>query len=371
MYIYLIFTIWKRNRTRRETLKAIGTGSVAIGGSGFLVDTVGAIQSDETVTITTVKVGDEPFIQKEVPANWWAYEERAERVKKQLRTRYQDVPTIEGVGLGTSNHTISGRKKSTVTVQVNPETGTNATIPDTVEDVPVEVTDAARPEPEDCFESDICYTDSYDPVPGGVQIGNGMGAVGTATCPVTAPNGEKRLMTCGHVLDDCSDDVTEKGLYQSGQYVGPVVDNSEKQDWLTAKIDQYSDINGFSNTIVETNATLAGRVTYNGLKDLKSNGTTVYKKGRNSCKSSGVVKELDLKVGRCFCGTGSGCEYTSHDYVKLSTNTCQGDSGGPHYHEYFYNNTKYVSIIAVHHGGNAVGCGAYAIYDDHGYEFQI
>lgn len=349
--------------TRRNALRVIGAGGATITGSGLLVSPTSASRSDETVTITTVKVGNEPRVQKEVPADWWNYEERAERVKEQLRAQYRDISAIEGVGLGVSHETIADKKKSTVTVQVDPETGTNVDIPSAVGDVPIEVIDATRP------ELDACYDDSYDFIPGGVVVGNAMGGVGTATCPVTASNGEKRLMTCGHLFDDCYDDLTDYGLYQSGQYVGPVVDNSIKQDWLTAKRDQYSDVEGFDNTIVDTNARLAGRVTYSGLKDLKSDETTVYKKGRRTCKTEGLVKQLDVKVGRCTCD--SGCDVTSENYVKLSTPTDKGDSGAPHYHEYHYNMDKYAAIIAPHHGGGSVGCGAYAIHDAHGYEFII
>lgn len=356
-------TVPETRTSRRKTLKALGAGSASIAGAGLFAAPTGASRSDDTVTITTVKVGDEPRVRKEVPADWWEYEERAERVKAQLQSQYRDDPAIEGVGLATTNEVISDRNKSSVTVQVAPEKSTNANIPSAVGDVPVEVVDALRPEP------DTCYTGDYDPVPGGVQVGDGTGVVASATCPVTDSGGQEMLMTCGHLWDDCNEDITGNGLYQSGQYVGTVADNSVKQDWATINLDLYSEVGGFDNTIVDTYAPLSGRVTYDGLKDLKSNGTTVYKKGRTSCKTSGLVKQLDVAVGRCSCS--SGCNYSSNNFVKTSTPTDGGDSGSPHYHEYYFNSDKYLAVIAPHHGGESVGCGAYAIHNAHGYEFQI
>ena len=76
-----------------------------------------------------------------------------------------------------------------------------------------------------------------------------------------------------------------------------------------------------------------------------------------------------MTVGRCSCDTD--CSFKSYDYVKLSTPTKKGDSGGPHYKKYSYNGQYYAAIIAPHHGGASVGCGAYRIYNFHDIQFQI
>lgn len=314
------------------------------------------------VTIPIVKSGDDVFYSKQVPRKWWEYEEHVERMQERLKNRYSETASIEGIGMGTTNEFITQeRKKSSLIVYVDPVSGTDESIPESVEGVPVKVKEAPRPDPDGCYQED------YDPVPGGVSVHcPDTDEYGTATCPVQDSSGTVGLMTCGHIADDCKQDVDGLAIYQNSQFVGYIDDNSVKQDWIFVPKAVNSDISGFADTIVNTYRDIAGYVDRQGLKDLKSTGETVYKKGRTSCKTDGVVKELDVSVGRCGC---PDCKYSSNDYVKVSTPTDSGDSGSPHYHTFTFESEKYIGIIAPHHGGESVGIGAYKINDDFGYTF--
>lgn len=152
-------------------------------------------------------------------------------------------------------------------------------------------------------------------------------------------------------------------MYQDTQYVGDVEVASLTEDWALIPRAGNSDVNDFDNKIVTQNGELSGHVTKNGLLDLKSTGETVYKEGRTTCGTSGVVEKIDHSV--------TNCNNTGNDkYVKVSTPTEPGDSGSPHFRTYFYNGCSYIAIIAPHYGGESVGCAAYYLNSQHGIGFD-
>jgi hypothetical protein len=85
--------------------------------------------------------------------------------------------------------------------------------------------------------------------------------------------------------------------------------------------------------------------------------------GKTRCEEDGKVTEVDKAVYTCH-------EWTGQHYVELSTPTDNGDSGAPHFHDYTFNQNRYLAIIAPHYGAESVGCAAYKIYDDHGITFN-
>jgi hypothetical protein len=320
---------------------------------------LGESDSDDTVIIPTVKHKGEVLESKEVSKKWWDHEEKAEAVAERFRSRFADVPGIDGIGIGTSSDRIAGRKGSEVIIFTNPDRTPTVETPDQAEGVPVVRKESYNPEP-DCYEGD------YDTVPGGAQVeGDGTAS---ATCPVQMPDGTDQLMTCAHLYNRCQSNPVGEPLYQSGQFVGLIDTGSVRQDWVTSPLDDNAQVNGFDNTIAGTFIDVTGYVTRSGLKDLKSTDQTVYKNGITSCETSGVVEELDVNNRMC---QDTSYESVSYEYAKTSTPTDPGDSGSPHYKEFTFNGETKASIIMPHYGGESVGCPAYRINEVHGIQFGI
>lgn len=343
--------------SRRELLRATAGTGVGLA----TVSQAVAAEGDGVVEIPIVKSGDEVFYSKTVPEKWWNYTKRVGRVQRQLQQRYETVETVAGVGQTVTDREITpGRNGNAAVVYVDPVRGTDADIPDQVNDVSVETREILQPDP-DCYEQD------YNNVPGGVKVEHG-GYNASATCPVRNSSGALGLMTCGHLFDDCSQDPYGLKLEQSSQLVGYVDDHSVKQDWVFVPKDSNADVDGFKDSIVSASGEIAGYVTRSGIQDMMDTGELAHHTGIASCESDGLVESLDVSVGRCDCGDGD-CVYSSNNYVKVTTMTKSGDSGGPHFRKFEKNGTKYLGIIAPHHGGESVGCAAYRIHNDHGYTF--
>lgn len=346
--------------TRRNALKAVGVGSIGLTGVG----TVLGSSKKDTVTITIVEGGDgTPRLRKEVPANWYEREMRATDVQWNLRKQYGienpdfSVSGIDGVGLGTLEETISGRRTSYVEVYVDPVTGTDVDIPSGVNGIPVETAATPRPAP------DACNQTNFDPMPGGVMVGGSSGQYdGTATCEVKYGS-TFYMMTAAHLFTCNGADIRGEPMYQNTQYVGDVEVASLSEDWALIPRASNSDVDDFDNQIEDQPGKLSGHVSRDGLLDLKSTGETVYKQGVETCETSGVVEKIEQTV--------LNCNDTSDDYyVQVSTPTSPGDSGSPHFHKYIYNGCYYLAIIAPHYGGESVGCAAYHLNKSHGIEFD-
>lgn len=354
--------------SRRKALKAVGISGAAVTTVPTLVGATKNSSHDDTVRITTVKVGDEPRVQKEVPADWWFYEQKADRIRSELENQYADVQGIYGVSLGTSKETISGRRKSALTVRVDPDSY-DAVIPDHVDGVEVTIEKATETElMYDCSDD----TSAHEYVPGGVSLTDdpALDANVTSTCEVTY-SGTHYLMTCAHQWD-CDTSAEGASVYQADQKVGEVYREKKNQDWVIVEKTSDSEISGFSHYIENDDDPLCGHVTRDGLIDLKGAGTTVYQQGIATCRTNHTVMDVDCNYSGCYLNDGRT--------VRLGWNTDsdqteKGDSGGPFFHNYYYNGSYYNAIICPLTGndtGNnaSIGTAAYWIHSDQLIDFN-
>jgi hypothetical protein len=317
---------------------------------------------DETVTITTVAAYGHPLKRKEVPGDWWTYERQAMQAQRRLESRFgiddssREAASIHGVGFGTMEETISGRRISNLEVYVDPSVRMTTDIPSQTDGIPVDRVETQSPPPH------RCNSGNFDPMPGGVGVGRSSGEYdGTSTCEVERHN-NRFMLTSAHLFTCRGRNITGDRIYQNRQYVGRVADHSLRQDWAVVPRGPNSQIGDFENRIVDTAGILSGHVTRQGLFDLKGTGHPVHKQGVQTCETTGNVEKVDVAITNCNGKSG-------RRYVKLSTDTAPGDSGSPHYKYYRRGNQQYLAIIAPHYGGDSYGCAAYHLNRSQGIEF--
>lgn len=316
--------------------------------------------ADEGVRLATVKHRGEVLEWKTVPKQWHQHETRVDTVAANLRQRYRTTEAVESVGLTSTDRTVAGRSVTCPVIYID-NSADAPSVPSEVNGISIERRRMPNPQP------DACYNKDYDTVPGGAKLEDYNDAsVFSATCPVTNSDGNERLMTCAHAFDWCDTDVVGDRLDQDGQFVGLVENGSIRQDWATIPLDGNAEVSGFDPDLAETDREVSGYVTRDGLKDLMSNDTTVYHRGKTTCETSGQV--TDIEVPNKNCG-GTAKESSSDYYVKTSAPTEGGDSGGPHYKKFNFNYDTKAAIIAPHYGGESIGCAAYRIHNVHGINF--
>ncbi|MFC7044422.1 trypsin-like peptidase domain-containing protein [Halobacteriaceae archaeon GCM10025711] len=345
---------------RRTALKLFGAGAVTLGAGGVLGS---ALLSDGSVEITTVKRGDDPVVTESVPAAWYDHERQARSVRDRLRSQYADVDGVKELSLGDAGERIEGRQTSSVDIYVDPEAGVDADLPSRVDGVLSRVRDWVPP------ELLRCEVDGDQPLAGNVPLTNGRGKWATATGAVRR-DGRRYLLTCAHLFGGSKqgcDSLTGMGVFGPDEgYVGHVADFDPGQDW--ALVDgRYAGVS-LDPTVAGEAGVLAGRVTRDGLADLKSRETTVYKMGYRSGFQQGTVKAVDLHHGGCDVTDGRSGER----YVDVDVPSKHGDSGGPVYHRYERDGDQFLALVGVTSalvGYTRVSTAA-AIYDEHGIRFD-
>jgi len=351
--------------SRRNLLKSIG-GTALVASSSSVISA-----KTPTVEIVTVRGKGGAIRQtKKVDEAWYNLEMKADKVRKNLESRFDNHPRFHSASIGVADELINGRKKPQITAFEKPKAGKpdllskELDLPSTIDGI--NVTQKVK---ED-IELDQC-AEVVDRLQGGDALdeddGNGPGS---ATCAVEE-SGSIRVMTAEHVVDpssdpaDCDSPMNDDmwNWDTDDNYIGGVVDYDKAQDWAT--VDEYNSDIPIGDSIRGEYGTLAGHETLDGLRDLKSTGETVYHRGWKTCTTTGQVTSVKVTDDRC------GGSATSDDYVEVSTYTDGGDSGGPHYKTLTYNGNTYMSIIAPHRGGQSFGCGAYAINRDHPISFDL
>jgi hypothetical protein len=353
--------------SRRQTLKTIGISSTAVTTTPALVGATKNGKNEETIQITTVRAGAEPRVQKEVPLDWWSHEQKADRVRLELNKQYKDIRGIQGVSLGTSEETLSGRKKSVLDVRVDSE-GYNTTIPERVEAIKLNTEVAVEPEPNYSCSDD---TDAHSYVSGGVSLTDdaAIDAKMTSTCEVEF-SGTHYLMTCAHNWP-CDTSAEGDQVFQADQKVGEVYREKKNQDWVIIEMISDSDISGFSHYIENDTDPLCGHVTRDGLIDLKGAGTTVYQQGITTCKSKRTVMDVDCSYTGCYWNDG----HTVRIDEDPDGEAKNGDSGGPIFHNYYYDGSYFNALICPHSGTDpensaCFGTAAYWIHSDQLIDFN-
>jgi len=176
------------------------------------------------------------------------------------------------------------------------------------------------------------------------NINNGGNSVekGTLCCPVQY-NGGTYMLTARHTIS--GDVCNTPGVVENDYGWGRIVNNEDTvtpfgfvaaafTEYDAALLTLYSpDFQDFSSRVTdEPGAEVVGRVTGDGIDTLASYpAATVYKRGRATCATSGVLKSARLTYDlQCLYPSDPDKEFGQ---VRTSMTQKKGDSGGPVYHQ--------------------------------------
>lgn len=336
---------------RRQALASVTRGGLVADSS-----VVGSAV-DRQVTLAVEKRPDGSYRRSEVPADWWAQFSRARRVTRELQTAYDGVPAVKDVCLRRDDERIRGFHLGAVTVYLDPEVDAGVDVPDAVDDVPVR-TDAYDP-----GTPDLCNTNRYDPVPGGVAGADANG-VGTFTCRILNRTGDEAyLLHCAHTFDVCEGNPLGREAYQAGQYVGRLYGYDASMDVASVELTADAAVSGYSAEILGTDLPVRGHVTEDGAAAVMGAADTVFKYGRSTCETSGELVEL-------YRTNGLRCDSPDDDWLTCTMETRPGDSGAA----YFVRRTDptdreggpYAAVLGVHSKSTSrhrFGCAAYRVHE--------
>jgi len=341
--------------SRRNVLRStVGISSI------YSIGVVSGDDGDDQVTIPIVKSGDEVVKSKQVPREWYDFENVADRIFNRIYNNHGNDEGVYSVAKGSDTRTVADRSVSNVEVYVEPGTR-HPEIPSQVEGVNIEIIEET-PDPK----PDGCNTGTFDPVPGGVQIWNSDLDTFATTTQKVYVNGDSHLLTCAHSnRESCSDDIegnVRVGNNTLGNVMGGV--NDKAMDITT--VPDY-DVNDYANHIEDGDSPVVnGYVTEAALADFKSMDTTVHKFGFRTCHTSGEV--VNDKVMWSPCGSDK-------PYVTLNTHTEEGDSGAPHYYKWESSGDYYAATIGTHfgdlYGNDSAACAAWKVHDVHGIQYDL
>lgn len=326
------------------------TGATVSGLAGVPTTVVG--DSGRKKRVTILASGDESRETVAVSKQWYRHKERAITVKEALSRQQLGRGSIHSVGIESSDTAVGDLRGKRIRVAADPEGDVSAldAVPSSVEGIPVRTVEAERPRQTDCYNSrrDDVDGDGESEFLGGMAF-EGMKNIkssqdtveaGTLCCPVQY-NGGRYMLTARHVI---SGDVCNRpGLTESDYGWGRVGNNSDSVTpfgYVAAAFTSYdaalltltsSDLQDFSPRVsAESGAEVVGRVTGDGIDTLASYpAATVYKRGRNTCATSGVIVSARLTF-RDKCGLGTPVDELGQ--VRTSATQKQRDSGGPVYH---------------------------------------
>jgi hypothetical protein len=268
---------------------------------------------------------------------------------------------VASIGIGTGESTIGGLKEKVLQLNLKGESAT-ANIPEHVDGIDVQVKTNASTEYYSCYEK------TYETLKGGISLSSDYGT-GSACCRVYK-GGTPYLLTARHVFTDdgtpCGN--TGSNAYQGANFVGDVEGSKSTHDSLWINInDQVS----LSDGIIDESADVKGWVTQSGLDTYSSDGTTLHKRGVETCKGSYTVDSYDNSLSN-NCGNHTAV-------VDYNGDGGPGDSGGI---IYFVSDKGNAFVSSLLSGGRTVDCGyfcskevvfgsaAYAMNNQYGLDFD-
>lgn len=348
----------RRSINRRRYLKATGALGLGVGG----VERVAAGGDTTEVVVARTRAG--PAETRRVPTKWYEHTRRARDRLDDVRGRFGRRQGVASVGLGTGEGTIGGLKEKKIEVHLD-GSRVPANLPDQAGGIPVDVANGSS-------GRYLCYTGSYDPLRGGISIENGEGTEATACCRVW-DGGEPCLLTVRHLFTDgpepC-DSIPDAYAYRHGDRIGVFKDNIKKHDafWVSL-FSGYS----VSDDIVAETATVEGWVTQSGLDTFSSDGTTLRKRGIDTCKETYTIRSYGNTLN-------TSCNPNHQDVVFYEGGDANpGDSGSPVYYVADGGGAFLSSILSAIHYVDCgffctkevyAGSAAHAIQDESGIDFD-
>jgi len=309
-------------------------------------------------------------VKKNVPADWYNNLQEARKAKEEAIDEYSDIPYIIGIGPRSPKH---GGENAKLEIDVEEDKLDKAvdTLPEQINNIPVEIVPSGRGSPDSCNTSDDgkwirggnqCYAE------------DGEGNEGTLLPRMYNSDGKRRFATAQHLFnsdDDDKTDYTGKKLYhptESHDAIGEVTESHCHDDFVIC--DELNDhypqraIKGVSPE------TVSGQWTKDGLSDLEADDKKLRKMGRTSCETKGEIKNVDK-----YAWPGFGCRPRDHQVAwGEGSDSEDGDSGAPVFHEHpdEYRYLWIASMISWSDDGSGdyvAGTSAYSIKNSHGYHF--
>jgi len=348
-----------------DTLRTLGFGLLS---SLFLTaDDVRAADDDEVpVVYGLARDGDELRPRrKTVPADW--YDDFRAAVGAHYRLGAVDD---EGVANSAVEPGEYGGANAAIRVEVTDENARGA-VPESVEQVPVEVTRVDPPDRETDLE------DLSDPtvptgsgVPGSVAVSNGD-MYGTLAPALRDPaDGSTYFATANHVFGGSDNDGEPFYLLGGGRTkIGTVYAGFPKSDFICASPDgDYEPLHRIRDV---SPGRVLGQFTRDGLADLKAAGEPLQKIGAKTGHSAGKIQAVDGLT----CAYGAICKRGQLKWGRES-GFSDGDSGSVNFHPDPENPDAGVLVGGFNNartwwpGENYIwGTGAYHITEQHGYTF--
>lgn len=320
-----------RQYSRRTYLKSIGAG-IGLSMTGANVSAA----PNDSVELVTAKSGDKAVETTEVPQEWYEYEQRVDKQRKDLVQSYQSNSGIVSVEFTPSEEQVDGLSKSKILVFTNRNTTSKSlNVPSVSEGIPVE----AQTAPDYRLPTQVgqesngevgteshggCHNDrNYNNIYGGVEMGPPGGGYGTCATVIKKPSGKQFMLHADHVWSSCGYD-TGEAVSQNTQRVGRVWGQSSTYDYILVERTNgppyfYPGIRFSSDG---NRHRMAGRKTENGLRVAMSNGNYVYKQGVTSGFNRGKIRGLGA-------GTNVECISYNNNGVRCELRSTHGDSGGP------------------------------------------
>lgn len=289
---------------------------------------------EDSVTITTVRDETGPLRQKEVTKAWHDHINKVEVVTEKVRKDYKTERGVKGVATIPDEITIGNRNGFQVRVSVDPYTYDGG-LPDEVRGIPIKVVEAKETHLGSCGGT----IDSIDPVYGGVEIDWS----GTCAVPVyDEVAGAERMLTCAHIFDACSNDITGYSVNQGGDSFGTVDRYDATADWANVTpVEKTLPDNG---GILEPDGTIRevyGWHSESAAYDMAQNNDDVWQLGTTTGLDHGYMTAInsDDIYEDCVDMDGEG--------VEADVEGGDGDSGGL---MYTYTDNGKIVIMSVFQG---------------------
>lgn len=354
--------------TRRRLLSTLlGVGFSATAAGHLTTDDLKAAATDQIPIVEGFSSDDpkkpvETFTAKKrnVPVDWYNDLQQARKVKEDVLSTYGGLDDVIGIGVKAGTF---GGDNASVQVDVLPTNiaESRGTLPETVDEVPIEVNEGSEITPDACNTGDFDYI-----IPGGVRaIGDDSDGYGTMMSQIYDHHGRQRFATARHLYS--GGNANGRNLWHPSKSKTPVgeVVRAHCYDDLVLAVS----LNGHApqRRIEDANPELVnGQFSRDGLSTLQANGERVLKVGCRTCKTGGQIHNVN------YTHFGYGCT-PKHGQVRWGSGNDSkgGDSGAPVYHQN-PNNSSYQWIVSLDlwSGSNATGgTGAWRIKNRHNYHF--
>lgn len=312
------------NISRRNWMQAIGVGAVGTS----IVDTAGAVNSEDSVEVVISRSSDGDHETTEVPTEWEDHREHAEKINDEMQAERMSQKGVMKVSLTSSEETYGGKSGFKIEVGVKSDIF-EGTIPDSKDGIPVETVEATPISYGSCG-----ITLDTNDIPGAVAIeneddddGDCSMSFGSTGFKVSYEK-EHYMLTAAHIYgggsDPCPSGIqTNDSAFHHGDYFGNVNHWTEEEDWLLISTNHDETFDDkLWDPDQQKRVDAVAWYTDTGVANLISDNTEIYKCGITLGKESGQVTDKSISSGwDCVDWDGEG--------VETDTDFAEGDSGGP------------------------------------------